>query len=69
MTGAPATAGAAAALISELTDARVIDLEQPRFAGMPMFPANAPNYTFMLHRRHEAGAGEPDQRGRDDPDR
>lgn len=55
MTGAPATAGAAAALISELTDARVIDLEQPRFAGMPMFPANAPNYTFMLHRRHEPG--------------
>ncbi len=55
MTGAPATAGTAAALISELTDARVIDLEQPRFAGMPMFPANAPNYTFMLHRRHERG--------------
>jgi kynurenine formamidase len=55
MTGAPTTAGAAAALISELTDARVIDLEQPRFAGMPMFPANAPNYTFMLHRRHEQG--------------
>jgi kynurenine formamidase len=55
VTGAPATAGAAAALISDLTDARVIDLEQPRFAGMPMFPANAPNYTFMLHRRHEEG--------------
>jgi kynurenine formamidase len=55
MTGAPATAGTAAELISELTDARVIDLEQPRFAGMPMFPANAPNYTFMLHRRHERG--------------
>ncbi len=55
MTGAPATAGPAAALIRELTDARVIDLEQPRFAGMPMFPANAPNYTFMLHRRHEQG--------------
>jgi kynurenine formamidase len=33
----------------------VIDLEQPRFPGMPMFPANAPNYTFMLHRRHEEG--------------
>jgi kynurenine formamidase len=55
MTGEAATAGAATALISELTDARVIDLEQPRFAGMPMFPANAPNYTFMLHRRHEPG--------------
>lgn len=55
MTETPATAGRTAALISELTDARVIDLEQPRFAGMPMFPANAPNYTFMLHRRHEQG--------------
>jgi kynurenine formamidase len=55
MTGEATTAGAAAALISALTDARVIDLEQLRFAGMPMFPANAPNYTFMLHRRHERG--------------
>jgi kynurenine formamidase len=55
MTGEATTAGAVSALISELSDARVIDLEQPRFAGMPMFPANAPNYTFMLHRRHERG--------------
>jgi kynurenine formamidase len=55
MTGTPTTTGATAALISKLADARVIDLEQPRFAGMPMFPANAPNYAFMLHRRHEQG--------------
>jgi len=55
MTGEATTAGAVSALISELSDARVIDLEQPRFAGMPMFPANTPNYTFMLHRRHERG--------------
>jgi kynurenine formamidase len=42
-------------LIGQLANARVVDLEQPRFPGMPMFPANAPNYTFMLHRRHEQG--------------
>jgi kynurenine formamidase len=46
---------AAASLIGTLAGARVIDLEQPRFPGMPMFPANAPNYAFMLHRRHEPG--------------
>jgi kynurenine formamidase len=42
-------------LITAFTTAQVIDLEQPRFAGMPMFPANAPNFAFMLHRRHEPG--------------
>jgi kynurenine formamidase len=42
-------------LIATATASRIIDLEQPRFAGMPMFPANAPNYSFMLHRRHERG--------------
>ena len=41
--------------IALATSSRVIDLEQPRFPGMPMFPANAPNFTFMLHRRHELG--------------
>ena len=53
MTGGPAQV--TAALAEQLLNARVIDLEQPRFPGMPMFPANAPNYTFMLHRRHEHG--------------
>jgi kynurenine formamidase len=48
-------AQATSSLIGLLANARVIDLEQPRFPGMPMFPANAPNYTFMLHRRHEQG--------------
>jgi len=42
-------------LLALLAGARVIDLEQPRFQGMPMFPANNPNYAFMLHRRHEEG--------------
>jgi kynurenine formamidase len=53
VTGGPAQL--TAALAEQLVNARVIDLEQPRFPGMPMFPANAPNYTFMLHRRHEQG--------------
>jgi kynurenine formamidase len=48
-------AQAESGLLALLAGARVIDLEQPRFQGMPMFPANNPNYTFMLHRRHEAG--------------
>lgn len=55
MTSGLSTAAATAALIGQLANTRVIDLEQPRFPGMPMFPANAPNYTFMLHRRHEPG--------------
>jgi kynurenine formamidase len=55
VTGGPAEPEATATMIGYLADARVIDLEQPRFAGMPMFPANAPNYAFMLHRRHEKG--------------
>lgn len=55
MTAAVTQPAAAASLISALTSAQVIDLEQPRFAGMPMFPANAPNFAFMLHRRHEEG--------------
>ncbi len=53
MTRGPAQAQSS--LIELLVNARVIDLEQPRFPGMPMFPANAPNYAFMLHRRHEPG--------------
>jgi kynurenine formamidase len=55
VTGGSVTAEGTAALIGQLVNARAIDLEQPRFAGMPMFPANAPNYAFMLHRRHEEG--------------
>jgi kynurenine formamidase len=32
--------------------ARVIDLEQPRFAGMPIHPSHKPGYFYALHRRH-----------------
>jgi kynurenine formamidase len=31
---------------------RVIDLEQPRFAGMPIHPSHRPGYFYALHRRH-----------------
>src|SRR6476660_10565716 len=42
----------AAALWTRLADARVFDLEQPRFAGMPIHPAHKPGYHYGLHRRH-----------------
>lgn len=32
--------------------ARIYDLEQPRFAGMPIHPAHKPGYFYALHRRH-----------------
>ncbi len=31
---------------------RIIDLEQPRFAGMPVHPSHRPGYFYALHRRH-----------------
>src|SRR5689334_25054413 len=42
----------AAALWTRLAGARVFDLEQPRFAGMPIHPAHKPGYHYGLHRRH-----------------
>jgi kynurenine formamidase len=39
-------------LASLLRSARVYDLEQPRFAGMPIHPAHRPGYFYALHRRH-----------------
>src|SRR3982074_78705 len=39
-------------LIDALAGARVYDLEQPRFAGMPIHPAHKPGYFYALHRRH-----------------
>lgn len=35
-----------------LGKAKVYDLEQPRFAGMPIHPAHKPGYHYALHRRH-----------------
>ncbi|MCU1383270.1 MAG: cyclase family protein [Acidobacteria bacterium] len=39
-------------LAAQLATARVFDLEQPRFAGMPTHPAHKPGYFYALHRRH-----------------
>src|SRR5215211_6975462 len=39
-------------LIARLRAARVYDLEQPRFAGMPIHPSHRPGYFYALHRRH-----------------
>jgi len=42
----------AASLIALMKAAQVYDLEQPRFAGMPIHPAHWPGYFYALHRRH-----------------
>lgn len=41
---------------------RAIDLEQPRFHGMPAFGAHGPGYSFVLHRRH-GESYDPETRG------
>lgn len=38
---------------------RIIDLEQPRFAGMPIHPSHKPGYFYGLHRRHTDPTGTP----------
>jgi kynurenine formamidase len=50
----PSTAELARALRS----ARAYDLEQPRYAGAPVFPAHEPGVLINLHRRHERDTGE-----------
>jgi kynurenine formamidase len=45
-------------LAAALRRARVYDLEQPRYAGAPVFPAHEPGVLLHLHRRHEPGLGE-----------
>ena len=49
-------------LAAQLAAARVFDLEQPRFAGMPIHPAHRPGYFYSLHRRHR-DSYRPDQFG------
>ena len=39
-------------LAERLRSAKVYDLEQPRFYGMPIHPAHKPGYFYSLHRRH-----------------
>jgi kynurenine formamidase len=38
--------------LDSLLSARVYDLEQPRFRGMPIHPTHLPGYVYSLHRRH-----------------
>ncbi len=40
-------------LISLVRGARVFDLEQPRYAGMPIHPSHRPGYLYSLYRRHQ----------------
>jgi kynurenine formamidase len=47
-----------AQLLEVWTRARVYDLEQPRYAGAPVFPTHAPGFVYTLHRHHEQGASE-----------
>ena len=39
-------------LAERLRAARVYDLEQPRFHGMPVYPTHRPGYFYSLYRRH-----------------
>jgi kynurenine formamidase len=41
-----------ASLAEQLQAAKVYDLEQPRFFGMPVYPTHKPGYFYALHRRH-----------------
>ena len=45
-------------MIDALLNARVYDLEQPRYAGIPIHPAHEPGVSLTLHRRHERDAAE-----------
>jgi kynurenine formamidase len=45
-------------VLDALREARVYDLEQPRYPGAPTFPAHEPGLLLNLHRRHEPGLGE-----------
>jgi kynurenine formamidase len=49
-------------LIELLRSARVYDLEQPRFAGMPIYPSHRPGYFYALYRRHR-DTYQPEQHG------
>jgi kynurenine formamidase len=49
----------ASELARALRAARAYDLEQPRYAGAPVFPAHEPGVLINLHRRHERGTGDP----------
>ncbi len=39
-------------IADQLKSARIYDLEQPRFFGMPVHDSHRPGYFYALHRRH-----------------
>src|SRR6185436_2577421 len=49
-------------ILEALGAARVYDLEQPRYAGAPTFPAHEPGVLLHLHRRHERDPARPRER-------
>jgi kynurenine formamidase len=49
-------------IATQFEGAKIYDLEQPRQAGMPSFPAITPAYQYLLHRRH-ADTHNPAQHG------
>ena len=49
----------ASELARALRAARAYDLEQPRYAGAPVYPAHEPGVLLTLHRRHERGTSDP----------
>jgi kynurenine formamidase len=51
-----------AALSTQLRSAKVYDLEQPRFFGMPIHESHRPGYFYALHRRHR-DTYKPEQHG------
>src|SRR3954447_3796418 len=52
------TASPVVSLLATLNQATLFDLEQPRYAGAPIFAAHRPGFIYTLHRRHETGLGE-----------
>jgi len=50
-------------LWEQLRAARVYDLEQPRYSGMPVYPSHKPGYFYALYRRHR-DAYRPAENGR-----
>lgn len=49
-------------LAMKIENMKIYDLEQPRFVGMPSFPALTPPYHYGLHRRH-SDTYNPEQSG------
>jgi kynurenine formamidase len=49
-------------LADRLRGAKVYDLEQPRYPGMPIHPVHRPGYFYALHRRHRDANQQPSRR-------